>query len=57
MLRLGLCARLLADWLSALLLVVLTVGQSAKWLQRFRTQTTLWHWHLRLCPAEMGLSR
>ena len=56
-LRAGLCLRLLVDWLVSGLLTVLTLGASARWRQRWITQTALWRWHLKACPVEMGLPR
>jgi GT2 family glycosyltransferase len=56
-LRLGLCLKLFTDWLASGLLVVATAGRSARWRQRWNLTTRLWRWHLRNCPAEMGLPR
>ncbi len=56
-LRAGLCLRLLADWLASGLLAALAPGGSPRWRQRWLTHTALWRWHLKGCPAEMGLPR
>jgi len=57
LLRIGLCVRLLFDWLASGVLVVATAGRSARWRQRWDLTSALWRWHLRNCPAEMGLPR
>jgi GT2 family glycosyltransferase len=57
LLRGGLCARLLADWLASGLLVLATLGSSPRWRQKWRVNNALWLWHLRGCPARMGLPR
>jgi hypothetical protein len=57
LLRGGLCARLLADWLAGGLLVLATLGCSPRWRQKWRVTNALWLWHLRGCPARMGLPR
>jgi GT2 family glycosyltransferase len=56
-LRVGLCVRLLFDWLASGLLVVATAGRSARWRQRWNLTSALCRWHLRDCPVEMGLPR
>ena len=53
----GLGLRLLVDWLVSGLLTVLTLGACPRWRQRWLTHTALWRWHLKGCPAEMGLPR
>jgi hypothetical protein len=55
LLRGGLCARLLADWLASGLLVLATLGSSPRWRGKWRVNNVLWLWHLRGCPAGMGL--
>jgi hypothetical protein len=57
LLRIGLWVRLLVDWLASGVLVVATAGRSARWRQRWNLTSTLWRWHLRKCPVEMGLPR
>jgi GT2 family glycosyltransferase len=57
LLRGGLCARLLADWLASVLLVLATLGSSPRWRGKWRVNSVLWLWHLRGCPARMGLPR
>jgi GT2 family glycosyltransferase len=56
-LRAGLSLRLAADWLASALLSGLTFGRSTRWRNRHRLNTTLWRWHLRGQPLEMGLPR
>ena len=53
----GFGLRLLVDWLVSGLLTVLTLGACPRWRQRWLTHTALWRWHLKGCPAEMGLPR
>lgn len=57
LLRIGLCVRLLFDWLASGVLVVATAGRSARWRQRWNLTSALWRWHLSNCPVEMGLPR
>jgi GT2 family glycosyltransferase len=57
LLRVGLCVRLFFDWLTSGVMLALTGGQAARWRQRWNLTTTLWCWHLRKCPVEMGLPR
>ncbi len=56
-LRVGLGIKLLFDWLSSGVMFALTVGKSPRWRERWTVTTTLWRWHLRGCPIEMGLPR
>lgn len=56
-LLIGLLVRLLVDWLTALLLTVLTVGGNLRWCSRLKVCTALVGWHLRGCPPETGLPR
>jgi GT2 family glycosyltransferase len=53
----GLMTRLLLDWLAAMVLVLITFGQSWRWRSRCRVCTALVGWHLRGCPAKAGLLR
>ena len=53
----GLGLRLLVDWLSSLLGVMLSLGTKTRWRDKHRVQTSLLTWHLRGCPAYMGLPR
>ena len=57
MLRVGLCVRLLVDWLVQGLLAAATLGRAPRWRQRWGIATALWRWHLHGCPREMGLPR
>jgi GT2 family glycosyltransferase len=56
LLRAGLCARLLVNWLSSGLFTLATLG-GARWRQRWHTHSTLLRWHLAGCPDSMGLPR
>jgi GT2 family glycosyltransferase len=56
-LRVGLLARLFIDTLFSGLTVLLTVGAAARPRSRWQTHSALWRWHLRGCPADMGLPR
>ena len=56
-LRLGLGIRLLADWIAAFLAVFFTLGRSERWRNRFEVCSVLMGWHLRGCPAAIGLPR
>jgi len=53
----GLCIRLFIDWLASGLLVMATLGKSSRRRAKWDVTTTLWRWHLRKCPVEMGLPR
>ncbi len=57
LLRAGLRARLLVDWLASSLLLILTFGRSPRWQHRYELTTTLWRWHVHGCPWQMGLPR
>jgi hypothetical protein len=57
LLRAGLRARLLADWLASGLLFAGTFGRSPRWRDKHELNTTLWRWHRRGCPPQMGLPR
>jgi len=54
-LAVGLWLRLLLDSLAAGLCVLATLGQNARWRERWRVCAALIGWHLRGCPAEQGL--
>jgi GT2 family glycosyltransferase len=54
-LRLGLGARLLVNWLSSGLLFL--VGRSARWRNAWQVNNALLRWHFKFCPAEEGLPR
>ncbi len=56
-LRLGLWIRLFFDSLSAGVMMLFTAGKSARWRERWNVTSTLWRWHFRGCPIEMGLPR
>jgi hypothetical protein len=53
----GLLARLLFDWIAAILLTILTLGQNARWRSRVRVCSALAAWHLCGCPKKSGLPR
>jgi len=53
----GLMARLFFDWLAVGLIVVVTLGQSTRWSNRWRVCSAILGWHLRGCPADAGLPR
>ena len=53
----GLILRLLADWLAAGLMALLTLGKNPRWLSRLQVCSVLAGWHLRGCPSESGLPR
>jgi hypothetical protein len=53
----GLLARLFFDWLAAMLLILVTLGTSARWRSRLRVCSALIGWHLLCCPTRMGLPR
>jgi hypothetical protein len=53
----GLLARLFFDWLAAMLLILVTLGTSARWRSRLRICSVLIGWHLLCCPVAMGLPR
>ncbi len=57
LLRAGLWVRLFFDWISAGIMSALTAGKSPRWRHRWELTSTLWRWHLRGCPADMGLPR
>jgi GT2 family glycosyltransferase len=57
LLRIGLLVRLFFDWLASALMLAATAGRSPRWRQRWNLTTTLWRWHFRNCPAEMGVPR
>ena len=54
-LRLGLGARLLANWLSSGLLFL--AGRSVRWRNAWQVNNALLRWHLKSCPDEAGLPR
>ena len=56
-LRVGLALRLVADWLAAVFVTVLTFGSSERWRNRLEVCSVLLWWHLRGCPASAGLPR
>ena len=56
-LRIGLAARLLVAWLISGVLVLATLGASARWRKQWRVNSALGRWHLLGCPAGMGLPR
>jgi GT2 family glycosyltransferase len=56
-LKIGLKARLLVDWLATVLLVALTLGQNLRWRSRLQICAALFGWHWRGCPAQAGLPR
>jgi GT2 family glycosyltransferase len=56
-LRTGLLIRLFIDSLVSGLSVLLTLSKSARSRSRWHTHAALWRWHLRGCPADMGLPR
>jgi GT2 family glycosyltransferase len=56
-LRVGLLVRLVIDTLVSGLSVLLTFGAAARPRSRWQTHSALWRWHLRGCPAEIGLPR
>jgi GT2 family glycosyltransferase len=53
----GLSLRLLFDSLAAGLCVLATLGQNARWRERWRICFALVRWHLRSCPKKAGLQR
>jgi GT2 family glycosyltransferase len=53
----GLWLRLLLDSLAAGLCVLATLGQSARWRERWRICSALVCWHLCGCPNKAGLPR
>jgi GT2 family glycosyltransferase len=53
----GLLLRLLFDSVAAGLCVLLTLGRSERWRNRWRVCSALIVWHLRGCPREAGLPR
>jgi GT2 family glycosyltransferase len=56
-LRLGLCLRLIANWLASALLTLLTFGQARRWKQKLITHSSLLAWHCKGCPERAGLPR
>jgi len=56
-LRIGLAARLLVAWVVSGVLVLATLGASARWRKQWRVNSALGRWHLLGCPAGMGLPR
>ena len=57
LLRLGLALRLLVDWCAAALLMLLSLGQAARWRWKFMTYSALLAWHGQGCPDGAGLPR
>jgi len=57
LLRAGLLLRLAVDAIVSGLLTALSLGQSRRWRDKFAVHRALVWWHLRGCPAEMGLPR
>ena len=53
-LRLGLGARLVLNWISS---GVLGLGQSIRWRNAWRVNSALLRWHLSFCPPQSGLPR
>jgi hypothetical protein len=53
----GLRLRLFVDWLAAAVVVMLTLGRSARHRQRWGALNALWVWQRRGRPANMGLPR
>jgi GT2 family glycosyltransferase len=53
----GLWLRLLLDSLAAGLCALATLGQNARWRERWRVCSALVRWHLRGCPKKAGLPR
>jgi GT2 family glycosyltransferase len=53
LLRIGLCTRLAADWLFSGLMAI----GSVRWRNKWQVYSALIRWHLRGCPANMGLPR
>jgi GT2 family glycosyltransferase len=51
----GLWLRLFFDSLTAGLCALVTLGQNARWRERWRVCATLIGWHWRGCPTEQGL--
>ena len=56
-LRVGLGLRLAVDWLTSLVLTLLTLGQSVRWKRKLSTYSTLLAWHCLGCPERFGLPR
>jgi len=56
-LRCGLLLRLMVDSVFSGLLAALTLGQSQRWRDKFAVHRALVFWHLRGCPAGVGLPR
>jgi GT2 family glycosyltransferase len=53
----GLMTRLFFDWIAAILLTILTLGQNARWRSRLRVCSAIVIWHFSGCPAKSGLPR
>jgi len=53
----GLLLRLFTNCLASSLLVALTFGRSARWMNKWRVNSALGLWHLRGKPQDMGLPR
>jgi GT2 family glycosyltransferase len=56
-LRCGLLARLLVDSTVSGILTAITLGFSRRWREKFAVHRALLFWHLRGCPAGVGLPR
>ena len=56
-LRCGLLMRLLVDSAISGVFAALTLGQSRRWREKFAAHRALLTWHLRGCPAGVGLPR
>lgn len=56
-LAMGLWLRLLVDTLAAGLLMLVTLGQNARWRGRWHICSALLAWHLQGCPKNVGLPR
>jgi len=57
LLALGLGLRLLVDWASSLLVIIVSLGTNTRWREKHAAQTGVLTWHLRGCPPEWGLPR
>jgi hypothetical protein len=53
----GLLARLLVDWIAALLLTMVTIGKNPRWRSRLQVCSALVGWHLCSCPPTSGLPK
>ena len=56
-LAIGLGLRLLVDVLISALAVLVTLGRSPRWRDKFRVQAGVIRWHCAGCPASLGLPR